>query len=73
MHQIQSKNYSIQESTGGKGKGKGKEVLWRRNWSGHAQQDFGRGSAEQTWEVRERREVWDKEMQEGKKVHGRKG
>ena len=38
-------------------------------WSKHAQQDFGRGSAGQTWEVLERREVWNKEMQEGKEVH----
>ena len=34
--------------------------------AGHAQEDFGRGSARQTWEVRERREVWDKKMHEEK-------
>ena len=36
-------------------------------WSGHAHQDFGRESAGQTLEVRERK------MQEGKEVHGKKG
>ena len=41
--------------------------------SRHAQENFGRGSAGQTWKVRGRREVLDKEMQEGKKVHGREG
>ena len=34
---------------------------------------FGRKCAGQTWEVRKRREVRDKEMQEKKEVHGRKG
>ena len=27
---------------------------------GHAQEDFGKGSAGHTWVVRERREVWER-------------
>ena len=50
---------TIQENTGGKGKQKRKEVRWRRDLERHAQQDFGRGSAGQTWKVRV------KEMQVG--------
>ena len=40
-------------STGGRVKEKGRKYAGGGTWSGHAQQDFGRGSAEQTWEVRE--------------------
>ena len=52
----------IQGSAGGKEKCAG-----RGTWSGHAQQDFGRGNEGQTLQVR------DKEMHERTEVHGRKG
>ena len=51
----------------GRVKAKGRKYAGGGAWSGHVQQDFGRKTAGQTWEVRE------KEMQEGKEVHGGKG
>ena len=49
------------------GKREGSTMEERPSWSWHAQEDFGRASAGQTWKVR------DKEMQEEKEVHERKG
>ena len=62
-HNIEVKS-TTQGSMGGNGKGKGRKYGGGATWSEHAQQDFGRGSAEQTWEVGERREMRDKEIQE---------
>ena len=53
--------------------GKGRNYAGGETWSKHAQQDFGKRTTEQMWEVRERKEVSKKKMLERKEVHGKKG
>ena len=48
----------------GGGRVKGRKCAGGETWSGHAQQNFGRESAGQKWEIRERREIRRKEMQD---------
>ena len=73
----------VQGNTEWKGKGKGKEVLWKRDLELACSKEFWEGKCGiNIWEVRKGREVRNKEMQrkrevgnkmqEGKKVHRRK-
>ena len=66
-------NPQYREAWEGRVKGNGRKYAGGGIQSGHAQQDLGRASVGQTWEVRKRREARVKESQEGKEVHGKKG